>query len=366
LKIPLLDLRAQFASIRQPVIDAVIDVLDSQVCINGPRVTELERAVAEYCGVPYAVGVSSGTDGLLAAFMSLEIGPGAEVITSPFTFFATAGCIQRVGARPVFADIDPRTFNLDPSGIRACISPHTRAVVPVHLFGQMADIDPIRLLAARHGLDVVEDAAQAIGATYEGHKAGSFGKVGVFSFFPSKNLGAAGDAGMAVTRDPALHQRLMLMRNHGMEPKYFHKFVGGNFRLDAIQAAVLLAKLPHLDAWSEARRRNAAYYTERFAGSAVTPPFIDPRCGTVVNQYVIRCPRRDELRRFLEDRGIGSEIYYPVPLHLQECFRYLGYKRGDFPEAERAADEVLALPVYPGMTPEMLEAVASTVLEFYD
>lgn len=342
---------------------AVAEVLESQVCIHGPKVAELERAVAEYAGCKYGVGVSSGTDGLLAVMMSLGIGPGDEVVTTPFTFFATAGSVWRLGARPVFVDIDPRTFNMDPARVEAAITPRTKAILPVHLFGQTADMDPILDVAQRRGLAVIEDAAQAIGATYHGRQAGSMGVAGVFSFFPSKNLGGAGDGGMVVTDDEALDERLRLMRDHGMSPKYFHKHVGGNFRLDALQAAVLLVKLPRLDQWSASRRANARYYGSRFAGSAVVVPWIAPDCSTVVNQYVVRVPRRSHVREQLRAHGVGCEVYYPVPLHLQECFAQLGHGRGDFPESERAAEEVLALPVYPELTEAMREYVADRVLE---
>jgi len=365
MKVPLLDLIAQYARIKNEVLAQVNEVLDSQRCIGGPKVEQLEKAVAAASDCRFAVGVASGTDALLNCLMSMEIGPGDEVITTPFTFFATAGVIWRVGAKPVFVDIDPRTYNINPGLIEAAVTPKTRAIMPVHLFGQMADMDPIMAVAQRHGLPVIEDAAQSITSVYKGRKAGSIGTCGCLSFFPSKNLGGIGDGGMVVTNDEALYHRLFIMRTHGMEPKYYHKYVGGNFRLDPIQAAALLAKLPHLDAWSEGRRRNAAYYNRRFAGTIVKTPYTMPDCVTVVNQYVIRAPRRDELLAHLQAKQIGCEVYYPLPLHLQECFASLGYKTGDFPEAEKAAKEVIALPVYPELTDDMKNYVADTILGFY-
>ena len=364
MKIPLLDLRAQYAGIRQDVLTAVSEVLESQVCILGPKVAELEAQIAKLSDCRFGVGVSSGTDALLAGLMALGVGEGDQVITTPFTFFATAGCVARLGAKPVFVDIDPRTYNIDPAKIEQAITPRTKAIIPVHLFGQMCDMDPIMEIAQRHNLYVVEDAAQAISSTYKGRKAGSIGTLGCFSFFPSKNLGGVGDGGMIVTNDPELHERLIVMRAHGSKPKYYHKFMGGNFRLDPIQAAVLLVKLPHLAAWSEARRRNAETYDRIFAGSEVMTPWISPETVSIYNQYVIRVERRDDLMSHLKAGEIGSEIYYPVPMHLQDCFSYLGYKEGDFAESERAAKEVLALPIYPELTSEQLEYVGHTVLEW--
>lgn len=364
MKVPLLDLKAQYSGIKDEVLAAVSDVLESQVCILGPRVIELEQRVAELSNCRFGVGVSSGTDALLAALMALGIGPGDEVITTTFTFFATAGCIARTGARPVFVDIDPRSFNMDPALVEKAITPRTKAIIPVHLFGQMCDMDPIMETAQRHGLPVIEDGAQAISATYKGRKAGSIGSMGCFSFYPSKNLGGAGDGGMIVTNDPDLNERLLIMRSHGSKPKYYHKFVGGNFRLDPLQAAILLVKLPHLGDWSEARRRNAEHYNRIFSGSAVKTPWISPDAETIYNQYVIRTPRRDELMNYLKQAQIGTDIYYPVPLHQQECFRDLGYKQGDFPAAEKAAGEVLALPVYPELAAGQIEYVGATVLEW--
>jgi dTDP-4-amino-4,6-dideoxygalactose transaminase len=364
MQVPLLDLKAQYATIKNEVLAAVAEVLESQRCIGGPKIEELEKKIAQVSDCKYAVGVSSGTDALLACLMSLEIGPGDEVITTPFTFFATVGCIARVGAKPVFVDIDPRTYNIDPSRIEAAVTRKTRAIMPVHLFGQMADMDPIMAIARKHKLAVIEDAAQSITSTYKGRKAGSVGTAGCFSFFPSKNLGGIGDGGMVVTNDDALYHRLVLMRNHGMEPKYYHKYIGGNFRLDPIQAVALLVKLPHLDDWSQARRDNAAYYNQKFARTVVQTPYIGPDCRTIYNQYCIHVPRRDRVVAHLQANGIGCEIYYPVPAHLQECFAYLGYKQSDFPESEKAAGEIMALPIYPEMTDQMQDAVADAILGF--
>jgi len=364
MEVPLLDLKAQYATIRDQVMAAISEVLDSQQCIGGPKVLELEKQIAAASGCKYAVGVSSGTDAILNCLMSLEIGPGDEVITTPFTFFATVGCIARVGARPVLVDIDPRTYNIDSALIEPAVTDKTRAIMPVHLFGQMADMDPIKKVARRHKVAVIEDAAQSITSTYKGRKAGSIGAAGCFSFFPSKNLGGIGDGGMVVTSDEALYKRLLMMRNHGSEPKYYHKYIGGNFRLDPVQAAALLVKLPHLDAWSEARRRNAGYYDTKFAGSVVQTPWISPDCRTIYNQYCIRVPRRDELVSHLKANKIGCEIYYPVPAHLQECFAYLSHKPGDFPESEKAAGEILALPIYPELTRLMQDAVVEQILKF--
>jgi len=364
MQVPLLDLKAQYATIKDEVLAGVAEVLESQRCIGGPKVEKLERAVAEVSGCKYGVGVSSGTDALLNCLMSLEIGAGDEVITTPFTFFATVGCIARVGAKPVFVDIDPKTYNIDPGQIEAAVTPKTKAIMPVHLFGQMADMDPIMAVANKHGLAVIEDAAQSITSTYKGKEAGSVGAAGCFSFFPSKNLGGIGDGGMVVTNDETLYKRLVMMRNHGMEPKYYHKYIGANFRLDPIQAVALLVKLPHLGAWSQGRRDNAAYYNQKFAGTVVQTPYISPDCETIYNQYCIRVPRRDEVVAHLHANNIGCEIYYPVPAHLQECFASLGHTEGDFPVAEQAAAEIMALPVYPELTDAMQDMVAETILTF--
>jgi len=379
MSVPLLDLKAQYAAIKDEVWLAVRQVLESQRCIGGPKVAELEEQVAAVSDCKFALGVSSGTDALLNCLMTLDIGPGDEVITTPFTFFATAGSIVRVGAGPVFVDIDPKTYNIDPALIAEAITEKTKAIMPVHLFGQMADMDPIMEVAQRYGLAVIEDAAQSITGTYKGKKAGSIGTAGCFSFFPSKNLGGAGDAGCIVTNDEQLYNRMKVMRNHGASPKYYHKFVGGNFRLDAIQAAILLVKLPYLDSWCEARRQTASYYDEKFKNTVVQTPFINPDCVSVYNQYVVRVPagrrppqgvlrtadNRDELAAYLKEKGVGCGIYYPLPMHLQECFEYLGYKAGDLPESERAAKEVLAIPVYPELTDQMKDYVVDTVTAFW-
>ena len=362
MQIPLLDLKAQYAEIRDEILQAVREVLDSQVCIGGPKVAELEAEIASLSECAYAVGVSSGTDALLCSLMALDLRPGDEVITTPFTFFATAGCIVRLNAKPVFVDIDPRTYNLDPAAIERAISSRTKGIIPVHLFGQMADMDPIMDIAERHGLFVLEDAAQSLSATYKGRKAGSIGAAGCFSFFPSKNLGAAGDAGMIVTNDEDLYRRLVMLRNHGASPKYYHHYVGGNFRLDPIQAAILLVKLKYLHSWSEGRRRNASYYDRMFEDSDVIPPYRSPDCISVFNQYVVRLKNRDEAVQALKSAGISTEIYYPLPLHLQPCLAPLVPPGLRLPNSEQAARHVLALPIYPELTPEMLTYVGSALL----
>jgi len=362
MKVPLLDLKAQYATIRQEVLAAVTEVLDSQVCIGGPKVAELEQKIAAISGCKYAAGVSSGTDALLCSLMALGIGPGDEVITTPFTFFATAGSITRCGATPVFVDIDPQTFNIDPMLIERAVTARTKAIMPVHLFGQMCEMDPLMEIASKHGLFVIEDAAQSITATYKGRMAGSIGTVGCFSFFPSKNLGGAGDGGMIVTNDGNLYERLLMLRNHGAAPKYYHRYVGGNFRLDPIQAAVLLVKLPHLQRWSETRRSNAAVYDKRLWGTDIITPYVSPDCTSIYNQYTVRSERRDELMAHLKKQEIGTEVYYPVPAHLQECFAGLGYKPGSLPESERAVKEVLSLPVYAELRVEVLNCVSDAVL----
>jgi dTDP-4-amino-4,6-dideoxygalactose transaminase len=366
MQVPLLDLKAQYATIKNEILAAVSQVLESQRCIGGPKVAELEEKIASISDCRFAVGVSSGTDAILNCLMSLDISAGDEVITTPFTFFATVGSIVRVGARPVFVDIDPRTFNINPELVEAVVTDKTKVIMPVHLFGQMADMDPIMEIANKYNLAVIEDAAQSITSTYKDGKAGSIGTAGCFSFFPSKNLGGIGDGGMIVTNDEQLYERLFIMREHGGKPKYYHKYIGGNFRLDPIQAAALLVKLPYLDRWSQARRQNAAYYDRRFSGTFVASPCVRADCVSVYNQYCIRVPRRDEILTHLREKDIGCEIYYPVPLHLQECFRYLGYKQGDFPESEKAAKQVLALPIYPELTEEMMDYVANSVLEIGD
>ena len=367
MKVPLLDLKAQFNPIKNEVMAAVEAVFESQQFINGPQVKELEKQIASYSGCKSGIGVSSGTDAILCALMALDIKAGDEVITTPFTFFATAGCIWRVGAKPVFVDIDLKTYNIDINKIEKAITKKTKAIMPVHLFGQVADMDPIMEIAKRHNLFVIEDAAQSIGASYKGKKAGSIGTVGCFSFFPSKNLGTAGDGGMIVTQDTALGERLEMMRGHGSKPKYFHQVVGGNFRLDTLQAAILLVKLKHLDNWSAGRRSNAAKYDNLLKDMHfIIRPHIEPHNVSIYNQYVIRVPKRDELRKFLTEKEIGTEIYYPLSLHEQNCFKDLGHKKGDFPNSETAAAETVALPIYPELTSEQIKYVADSIKEFYN
>jgi dTDP-4-amino-4,6-dideoxygalactose transaminase len=366
--VPLLDLDAQYRPLRGELLAAITRVCDSQRFIQGPEVEALERELAGYLRVPHAIGVSSGTDAVLMALMALGIGPGDEVITTPYSFFATAGAIVRLGATPVFVDIEADTFNIDPDAAGAAITPRTRAIIPVHLFGQAAELEPLLAVASRAGIAIVEDAAQAIGASYQGRPVGSWGTIGCFSFFPSKNLGAFGDGGLVICRDEQLAHRLRLLRNHGMEPKYYHHIVGGNFRLDALQAAVLRVKLPHLASWSDARRRNAARYRAMFADAsldAIGLPVEAPDRTHIYNQFVIRAADRDGLRAHLAQRGIGTEIYYPVPFHLQACFTNLGYKAGAFPVAEAAAREALAVPIYGELTESQQRAVVDAIRAFY-
>jgi len=380
MNVPLLDLKAQYNVLRAEINAAVERVLESQHFILGPEVEALEHEIAAYCQCEHGIGVSSGTDALLVALMAIGIKPGDEVITSPYTFFATAGSIVRLGARPVFVDIDPLTYNLNPGAIEAAMTGRTRAILPVHLFGQMADMDSIVQIARRHNLYVIEDAAQAIGADFRGRRAGSIGHLGCFSFFPSKNLGGIGDGGMVTTNHTELAKQVRLLRNHGHQPKYYNKVVGGNFRLDAIQAAVLRVKLKYLDEWTAARQRNAATYRRLFAEArlsleAVTGgdlaaargivlPHETGNCRHIYNQFVIRSERREALMAHLKQRGIGTEIYYPLPMHLQECFSGLGYKAGDFPASERAAKQTLALPIYPELTEAMQDAVVKAIADF--
>lgn len=366
---PFLDLKAQFAGIREEIIDAVVRVLDSQHFILGPEVEAFEKEVADYVCTRFAVGCASGSDALLLALMALDIQPGDEVITTPFTFGATAGSIARLGARPVFVDIDAETFNIDERQIEAAVTAKTKAIMPVHLFGLSAQMDAIVNLGKEHGLAVVEDAAQAIGSRWKEQPIGSLGTFGCFSFFPSKNLGCAGDGGMVTTNDPELAQRLRILRVHGTKKKYSYDLIGMNSRLDALQAAILRVKLPHLSDWAEVRRSNAMRYEELFAEYGLTDilklPVTPETSVHVFNQYSIRVPRRDELQRYLREQGIPTEIYYPSPLHLQPAFSYLGYRAGDFPQAEKACAEVLALPIFPELTAEQQQAVAATISEFY-
>ena len=367
-KVPLLDLEAQYRPIRQEILDAVTRVCDSQRFIQGPEVEALERELAETLEVADAVGVSSGTDALLVAMMALGVGAGDEVITSTYSFFATAGCIARLGAIPKLVDIDPVTYNLSPTAVRAAVTPRTKAIVPVHLYGLCADMEPLLAVAAETGVPIIEDACQAIGATYKGRQAGSMGRVGCFSFFPSKNLGAFGDGGLVTTQDRALAREVRRLRNHGSETKYYHVEIGGNFRLDALQAAVLRVKLPHVPAWTRMRRENAARYRELLSSRASDiglPSEPDGRLH-IYNQFIVRVPDRDRVREFLTRHGIGTEVYYPVPFHLQECFAGLGYRRGAFPEAEAAAESTLALPIYGELSSEQQRAVTETLIEALD
>src|SRR6266542_88907 len=368
MKVPLLDLQAQYRPIRDEILAAMTRVADSQRFIMGPEIEALEQEFARMLGIPHAIAVSSGTDAVLLALMALGIGPGDEVVTTTYSFFATAGAVVRLGARPVLVDIDPATFNIDASRAVAAITPRTKAILPVHLFGVTADLDPLIAAGARAGIPIVEDAAQAIGSTYKSRPAGGIGAFGCFSFFPSKNLGAFGDAGLVTTNDPALAARARLLRTHGMQPKYYHHVVGGNFRMDALQAAVLRVKAPYLAKWTEGRRANAARYRTLFRSAGldgfVTLPAEPADRLHIYNQFVVRTPERDALKRHLDEHGIGNEIYYPVPFHLQPCFADLGYAAGDFPHAERAAAESLAIPVYGEMTQAQQEAVVSAIGAF--
>jgi dTDP-4-amino-4,6-dideoxygalactose transaminase len=372
MQVPLLDLKQQHAKLREEILSALARLVDTQQFVLGEEVRALEAEVAEVVGTRHAVGCASGSDALLLALMALDIRAGDEVLTTPFSFFATAGAIARLGAIPRFADIDPLTYNIDPAQLDQAITPRTRAILPVHLYGQPAQTQAVLETAARHNLPVIEDAAQAIGAADGGRGAGSFGVVGCFSFYPTKNLGAAGDAGMLTTDDEALAARLRRLRVHGGETEYLHQEVGINSRLDAMQAAVLRVKLPHLAEWSRLRREHAARYTRLLseaglAAEAIIPPFVRDGVEHIFHQYVVRIPagRRDALAAHLKARGVGTKVYYPVPLHLQECFAYLGYREGDFPVAERAAREILALPMFPELTAKQQEYVVEGIKEFF-
>jgi dTDP-4-amino-4,6-dideoxygalactose transaminase len=369
-KVPLLDLQAQFATIRSEVMPAIERVVDSQMFIMGENVARLEEQIAAYLNCSYAIGCASGSDALLLALMAYDIGPGDEVLTVPYTFFATAGSISRLGATPVFVDIDADTFNMNVDQAIAALKtrPNIKAIIPVHLFGACADIDPIVTAAKERGIPVIEDAAQSIGSEYKGRRAGSIGDIGCFSFFPSKNLGAFGDAGMCTAADPVVADKLRALRIHGSKEKYYHEWVGLNARLDALQAAILQVKLRHLDGWSEARQHNADLYRKLFTTQNV--PVILPHAKEyqtrhIYNQFIIRGERRDELQPYLRDAGIGTEIYYPLPLHLQKCFADLGYKKGDLPVSEKLAKESLALPVYPELKPDDIEYVVDRIRAFY-
>jgi dTDP-4-amino-4,6-dideoxygalactose transaminase len=375
MKVPLLDLKAQYANLKDDIMAVTQDVYESQYFILGPQVEKLESEIAAYCTTAHALGVSSGSDALLICLMAAGIGTGDAVITTPYTFFATAGAVARAGARPVFVDIEPDSYNISPQKIADTLDAMTakeresvKAIIPVHLYGQCAEMDPIMDIAAQYGLVIIEDAAQAIGAEYKGRRAGSMGDYGCFSFFPSKNLGAFGDGGIVTTGSQDRYDRLKIMRVHGSQPKYYHKFIGGNFRLDALQAAIVSVKLKHLDSWSEARQANASRYRDLF--SALNPADlhlpVETQSRHIYNQFIVKVPgRRDDLRSYLQDADIGTEVYYPVPLHLQQCFDFLAYQKGDFPVAEAAAEQTLALPIYPELADDQQAYVVEKIAEFY-
>jgi len=374
MQVPLLDLKLQYAPLKAQLLAEIEAVADSQALLLGPQTEQLEKAIAGYCSAAHAIGVSSGTDAQLVLLMALGIGPDDKVLTTPYTFFATASCLARLGATPVFVDIDPATFNISVAALEEALARHpdAKGIIPVHLYGQCADMAGIVALGKKHGIPVLEDAAQALGASHPLGHAGAIGEAGWFSFYPTKNLGAFGDAGMVVCRDDALAAKIRALRNHGMEVRYFHKWIGGNFRIDAIQSAVLNVKLPHLDTWGAGRRARAAFYRRGFARHTLPitlPTEVYADTGVlnhhIYNQFIIRAPRRDELREFLTKTGVATEIYYPLPLHLQECFRYLGHREGDFPEAERAATETLALPIFPELTEDQQEYVVAQIATFY-
>jgi dTDP-4-amino-4,6-dideoxygalactose transaminase len=374
MKVPFLDLKAQYQRIKKDIDQAINEVVSEQHFILGPKVEALEETIAAYSSARYGIGVASGSDALSLALQAVGIGFGDEVITTPFTFFATAGSISKIGAKPVFVDIDPKTYNLDPTKIEGRISSATKAIMPVHLFGQSADMEPIKTLARSHDLWVIEDAAQAIGSDYTRdstppQRVGGIGDIGCFSFYPSKNLGGFGDGGMVTTNDDDLASRLRLLRVHGASSKYYYQCIGVNSRLDALQAAVLLAKFRYLEEWTNKRRENAVYYNLLFEKAdhqslGIELPYIQYNNRHIYNQYVIRVPKRDELREFLTREGIGTDVYYPLPLHLQECYRDLGYNEGDFPYAEKAAHDTLALPIYPELSREQQEYVVAKIAEF--
>ena len=369
MKVPLLDLQGQYQELREELLGAVTRVMDSQRFVLGDEGRALEAEIAEYCTTQFAVGCASGSDALLLALMALDLNAGDEVITTPFTFFATGSAITRLGARPVFVDVDPLTYNIDPQAVAAAITSSTKAIIPVHLYGQCADMDALLRLAKTHQVPIVEDAAQAVGAEDTDRRAGSIGRVGCFSFYPSKNLGGAGDGGMLTTNDPKLAARLKTLRVHGGAEEYRHSEVGINSRLDELQAAVLRVKLKHLDSWSDQRRENARRYDQLLQEHApqfeIVTPFVREEARHIFHQYVVRVPRyRDDLVKHLAENGVGTGIYYPIPLHLQQCFAFLGYREGDCPEAERAAKEVLALPIYPGLTESQQRHVVDSLVSF--
>ena len=370
--IPLLDLQAQYEPMKDLIKEKMLQTFDSKYFINGPEVELLEKKISAYCGTKYAIGVSSGSDALIVAFMGLDISNGDEVITTPFSFFATAGCIARVGATPVFCDINPDTFNIDVDQIESKITPKTKAIVPVHLFGQCADMDKINAIAKKHNLAVVEDAAQAIGASYTSQdgttkKAGNLGDVGCFSFFPSKNLGACGDAGIVTTNDTALYEKIKSLRMHGETKRYHHKYIGGNFRIDALQAGIISIKLDFLEGQHEGRRTNAQFYNSNLNTiTDLKTPFILNQCTSIYNQYSLITSKRDELKEYLTQHTVGNNIYYPIPLHLQECFEYLGYKKGDFPVSEQVAEHIISIPIYSELNNEQLRYVTETINAFFN
>jgi dTDP-4-amino-4,6-dideoxygalactose transaminase len=364
MRVPFLDLARQYSAIKKEMDEAVFSVLSTTQFILGPEVKSFEEKVAAYCGTKFAIGVASGTDALLLSLRACGVMPGDEVITTSFSFFASAGVISRLGATPVFVDIDAETYNINPDKIGKKITSKTKAVMPVHLFGQCADMDPIMDIAKRHNLKVVEDAAQAIGAEYKGRKAGTMGDFGCFSFFPSKNLGGAGDGGMVITDDPEMAEMIRILRVHGSKPKYYHSTIGYNSRLDTIQAAILGVKLKYLDEWSKKRRKHAKVYNSAFKDLDIITPKEESFSYHIYNQYTIAVKKRDELRKYLKDKEIGHDSYYPVPLHLQECYKFLGHKKGDLPVSEKKAEEVVSIPIYPELKEEEQEYVISTIKEF--
>ncbi|MDR3406714.1 MAG: DegT/DnrJ/EryC1/StrS family aminotransferase [Chthoniobacter sp.] len=374
MQVPLLDLKLQYAPLKAQLLREIEAVADSQALLLGPQTEKLEKAVAAYCGADHAIGVSSGTDAQLVLLMALGIAPGDKIITTPYTFFATASCVARLGATPIFVDIDPVTFNISVPALEAALArtPDAKAIIPVHLYGQCADMAGIVALGKKYGVPVLEDAAQALGARHPLGAAGAIGEAGWFSFYPTKNLGAFGDAGMVVCRDAALAAKIRALRNHGMEVRYYHKWIGGNFRIDAIQSAVLNVKLPHLDAWSADRRARAAFYRQAFAAHTLpitlpTEVYADSGVTNhhIYNQFIIRTPQREALRAHLTKAGVATEIYYPLSLHMQECFAYLGHREGEFPESERAAQETLALPIFPELTEDQQAYVVAQIAAFY-
>ncbi len=377
MKVPLLDLKIQYQTIKKEILKVTEEIFESQYFILGPKVKALENEIAKYCSSKHAIGVSSGTDALLISLMGAGIGPENYVITTPYTFFATAGSIARVGAKPVFVDIEPDTYNISPGSLEKIITgmpdkelAKVKAIIPVHLYGQCADMDPIIRIAKKYKLIVIEDAAQAIGAEYREKRAGSIGDFGCFSFFPSKNLGAFGDGGIVTTNSDDLHDKLLILRNHGADPKYYHKIISGNFRLDEFQAAIVSIKLKYLDGWTTARQANASKYRELFTAAELDDLIklpVEKESRHIYNQLVISVPeRRDQLRLFLQEAGVGTEVYYPVPLHLQQCFSYLNYKKGGFPIAEHASSHTLALPIYPELSDDQQEYVVAKIKEFYN